>query len=67
MPWRGVGIGSLAIQRLPTVSYISVALKILNGASPPKTRMRSGSAAAASPPRPAGSGGAVRQESVAGS
>ena len=67
VPYRGVGIGSLAIQRLPATSYISLALKIRSGASPPKTKMRSGSATAVSPPRPVGSASPVRQESVAGS
>src|SRR5205809_355234 len=59
MPWRGVGIGVFEIQRFVTASYISVALKMRKGASPPKTRMRSGSAAAARPPRADGSGGAT--------
>src|SRR5262249_5295162 len=66
MPWRGVGIGVFAIHRLVAASYISVALKMRSGASPPKTRMRSLSAAAARPPRADGSEGATRQLSVAG-
>ena len=36
-PWRAVGIGSFAIHRLPAGSYISVALKMRKGLSPPKT------------------------------
>src|SRR5689334_7750023 len=64
MPWRGVGIGVLAIQRLPAGSYISVAEKMRSGASPPKTSTRSASAAAARPPRPRGSGVPVRHAST---
>src|SRR6267143_968693 len=66
MPWRGVGIGVMAIQRSPAGSYISVASKMRKGASPPKTRMRSGSAAAARPPRPRGNGAPVRQAAAEG-
>jgi hypothetical protein len=37
IPWRAVGIGSFAIQRLPAGSYISVLLKMRRGLSPPNT------------------------------
>src|SRR5439155_835227 len=66
-PHPRVGIGAMAIQRSPAGSYISVASKMRKGASPPNTRMRSGSAAAARPPRPRGNGAPVRQASAAGS
>src|SRR6058998_2662908 len=62
MPWRGVGIGVFEIQRFVTASYISVALKIREGASPPKTRMRSASAPAALRPRGGGQAPARRRQ-----
>src|SRR5207253_487484 len=55
MPWRGVGIGSLAIQRLPTVSYISWAL-LAPSEAPPSACRRPSSTATASPPRAVGIG-----------
>src|SRR5436189_92583 len=51
-PCRGVGSGALATQRSPAGSYISFALKIRSGASPPNTYTRSPIATAAIPRRP---------------